>query len=85
MQYWIAIYSTILVEEHLIFRRGNWMNYNPEDYNSPQYLPLGVAALFALGFGIMGAVFGMATEWYVGILGKKSTLRILSFYLLNSL
>ncbi len=77
-QYWLAIFSTILVEEHLIFRRGKWSNYNPDDYGSPEHLPLGVAAFFALACGIMGAVFGMATEWYVGIIGRKSTFRCFS-------
>lgn len=74
MQYWLAIYSTILVEEHLIFRKGKWFNYNPDDYNNPEHLPTGLAAALALGFGIMGAVLGMATEWYVGVLGRKSAL-----------
>lgn len=26
--------------------------------------------MVALGFGVMGAVFGMAQVWYVGILGR---------------
>ena len=57
----------------MIFRRGKWSNYNPDDYNKPQHLPLGFAAAFAAGCGVMGAVLGMATEWYIGILGRKST------------
>ncbi|KAL5513838.1 FCY21 [Sanghuangporus vaninii] len=71
LSYWLAIYATILIEEHLIFRKGLWANYNPDDYDSPRHLPLGLAAAVAAGFGVMGAVFGMATTWYIGILGRK--------------
>ncbi|KAH8109158.1 permease for cytosine/purines, uracil, thiamine, allantoin-domain-containing protein [Phellopilus nigrolimitatus] len=71
LSYWLAIFSAILVEEHFLFRGGRWENYNPDDYNKPQHLPLGAAAAFATGCGIMGAVLGMATQWYVGVLGAK--------------
>lgn len=63
LSYWLAIYSAILIEEHLIFRKGLWANYNPDDYDKPSFLPLGFAAAIASGFGVMGAVFGMATTW----------------------
>jgi len=71
LSYWLAIYTAILLEEHFIFRKGKWINYNLDDYLSAERLPLGLAALAALGFGIMGAVFGMAALWYVGIIGRK--------------
>lgn len=71
LSYWLAIYTTILLEEHLLFRRANWLMYQPDDYDKPHFLPLGVAALFSSLFGLMGAVLGMATTWYVGVLGKK--------------
>ncbi|KAH8110364.1 permease for cytosine/purines, uracil, thiamine, allantoin-domain-containing protein [Phellopilus nigrolimitatus] len=71
LSYWLAIFSAILIEEHLFFRGGRWSNYNPDDYNKPQHLPLGAAAAFASACGIMGAVLGMATQWYVGVLGAK--------------
>ena len=72
LSYWLCIYSTILIEEHFIFRHGKWSNYNPDDYDKPQHLPLGAAAAFAAACGVMGAVLGMATLWYIGVLGKKS-------------
>lgn len=72
LSYWLAIFATVLVEEHFLFRGGDWLGYEPEDYNKPEHLPLGFAALFAAGCGVMGAVLGMATEWYVGVLGRKS-------------
>lgn len=72
LSYWLCIFSVILLEEHFIFRKGSWLNYNPDDYDKAEHLPLGIAAALAAGCGVMGAVFGMATEWYIGILGRKS-------------
>ncbi|KAJ4481921.1 permease for cytosine/purines, uracil, thiamine, allantoin-domain-containing protein [Lentinula aciculospora] len=69
LAYWLAIFSTILIEEHLIFRRGKWLNYNPEDFSDWRKLPLGVASFIALVCGIAGAVLGMAQTWYIGVIG----------------
>ncbi|KAJ4477122.1 permease for cytosine/purines, uracil, thiamine, allantoin-domain-containing protein [Lentinula lateritia] len=69
LAYWLAIFSAILIEEHLIFRRGKWSNYNPEDYNNWRKLPLGVASFIALSCGVAGAVLGMAQSWYIGVIG----------------
>lgn len=79
LSYWLVIFDTVLIEEHLIFRRGLWRNYNPEDYKRPENLPLGFAAALAAGVGVMGAVLGMATQWYVGVLGRKSEFSLLLF------
>ncbi|KAH9951726.1 permease for cytosine/purines, uracil, thiamine, allantoin-domain-containing protein [Amylocystis lapponica] len=71
LSYWLAIFSTILIEEHLIFRKGRWANYEPDDFNNWRKLPLGVASFIALGCGVAGAVLGMAQEWYVGVIARK--------------
>ncbi|KAF8522748.1 permease for cytosine/purines, uracil, thiamine, allantoin-domain-containing protein [Hysterangium stoloniferum] len=71
LSYWLSIYCTILLEEHFIFRKGRWENYNVADYTNHKNLPLGLAAAFTMGVGIMGAVLGMATLWYVGVIGGK--------------
>ncbi|TRM69984.1 permease [Schizophyllum amplum] len=71
LSYWLAIFSTILIEEHLIFRHNDWRNYAPDEYNERSKLPLGIASFLALGFGVMGAVLGMAQTWYVGVIGNK--------------
>ncbi|KAJ3811650.1 permease for cytosine/purines, uracil, thiamine, allantoin-domain-containing protein [Lentinula aff. lateritia] len=70
LSYWLAIFSTILIEEHLIFRKGKWSNYVPDDFNNWKKLPLGVASFLALGCGVAGAVLGMAQVWYVGVIGR---------------
>lgn len=51
LSYWLAIYSTIILEEHLIFRRGKWANYEPDRIADWKYLPVGIAASVALGAG----------------------------------
>lgn len=70
LSYWLAIYSTILIEEHFIFRKGSFKRYNLEDYNVFSNLPLGIAAGLATGVGIAGAVLGMSQQWYIGVIGR---------------
>ncbi|GAA5941525.1 uncharacterized protein JCM15063_001610 [Sporobolomyces koalae] len=70
LSYWLAIYSIILIEEHFIFRRGDFKRYNLDGYNTLSNLPIGVAAGLATCFGIAGAVLGMSQEWYTGPIGK---------------
>ncbi|KAG9230179.1 putative purine-cytosine permease fcyB [Amylocarpus encephaloides] len=67
--YWLAIYEGISLSEHIIFRRG-FTGYEPADYTTPSRLPPGFAAIAAFGFGIMGAVLGMAQVWFTGPIGK---------------
>lgn len=67
--YWLAIYTGISLSEHFVFRRG-FGGYKPEDYASPEKLPVGIAAIIAFCFGVMGAVLGMAQVWFTGPIGK---------------
>ncbi|KAK7914663.1 NCS1 nucleoside transporter [Apiospora marii] len=67
--YWLAIYEGISLSEHFLFRRS-YDGYQPEDYTEPGLLPPGYAAVSAFGFGIMGAVLGMAQVWFTGPIGK---------------
>ncbi|KAF9646563.1 hypothetical protein BDM02DRAFT_3099625 [Thelephora ganbajun] len=71
LSYWLAIYCTIVIEEHLIFRRGKWANYDPDGIADWRTLPVGIAAFVALGAGVAGFVLGMSQVWYVGVLAKK--------------
>jgi NCS1 nucleoside transporter family len=67
--YWLSIYEGIALSEHFLFKRG-MRGYRPEDYTNPSRLPPGIAAMVAFGFGIMGAVLGMAQLWFTGPIGK---------------
>lgn len=35
-------------------------------------MPIGIASLLAVGFGVAGAVVGMSEVWFTGPLGKKA-------------
>ncbi len=47
--YWLGPWAIILIEEHFIFRRGK---YNADDWNTPEKLPIGWAALVSMGLGL---------------------------------
>lgn len=65
--YWLAIYVTVVLEEHFIFRKGNYENYDAAAaWNNKELLPWGAAALGATCFGAVGAAMGMAQIWYIG-------------------
>ena len=61
--YWLGPWSIILILEHFVFRHGR---YNVEDWNTPSRLPVGWAALAALGLGLFGVYLGAAQEKFVG-------------------
>lgn len=68
--YWLAIFVTVVIEEHVIFRRANFANYDAaETWNNRDRLPWGLGALGAFAFGVVGAVVGMSQVWYTGPLG----------------
>ncbi|KAL7422679.1 hypothetical protein Q5752_001970 [Cryptotrichosporon argae] len=68
--YWLAIFVTVVLEEHFLFRKGDYANYNAaESWNRPDRLPVGIAAAGAFCVGVAGAVLGMAQVWYIGPIG----------------
>ncbi|KAI0149918.1 purine-cytosine permease [Hypoxylon sp. NC0597] len=68
--YWLAIYEGVSLTEHFVFRRASFARYHPEDYCEPKRLPPGIAAIAAFCMGIVGAVLGMAQQWFTGPIGK---------------
>jgi len=71
LSYYLAMYTTILLEEHFIFRKTNFANYNLEAWNDKHKLPWGVASMVAFCFGMMAVVLGMAQTWYMGVIGRQ--------------
>ena len=70
--YWSTIFAAIVLTEHVLFRK-NYGSYRIEDWDKPNKLPLGIAALFAFlgGFGIV--IPSMSQQWYVGPIANAGT------------
>lgn len=69
--YWLAIFVTVLIEEHFIFRRGNFANYRAaETWNDRKQLPIGLGAIAAFLCGVAGIVLGMSQVWFTGPVGQ---------------
>lgn len=64
--YWTVIHLVVVAEEHVIFRRSQWIMYDFGAWGSPDLLPFGWGAIGAFLFGFLGAVMGMKTSFYVG-------------------
>ncbi|KAJ7634710.1 permease for cytosine/purines, uracil, thiamine, allantoin-domain-containing protein [Roridomyces roridus] len=70
--YWASTYIAIVLEEHFIFRRGDFKRYNLEDWNTPSKLPTGLAAITAALCGIGIAIPSMAQVWYTGPIAETT-------------
>ncbi|CAG8195610.1 unnamed protein product [Penicillium salamii] len=68
MGYWVMIYLTIAVEEHVLFRRHRGFNW--DSWADPSKLPIGLAALAAFLVGWAGAIVSMDQLWYAGPIAK---------------
>jgi NCS1 nucleoside transporter family len=65
--YWLGPWGIVLVLEHFVFRHGR---YNVDDWNSPNKLPLGWAAIVALVFGLIGVYLGASQSLFTGPIAK---------------
>lgn len=59
------IHITVVAIEHFFFRHG-WAGYDLDDWDDPQRLPFGWAAIGSFLGGFVGAALGMKVSWYVG-------------------
>jgi purine-cytosine permease-like protein len=78
MGYWTIMWVTMTLEEELIFRKlYGW--YKWEDWNTPERLPLGIAALVAFIIGWVSLLYGPAYlfPWVYYLLTKN---RLVPFY-----
>lgn len=72
MGYWVCIFISIVLEEHLIFRRGaNGLGFDWTAWNDKSRLPIGIAALIAFIVGWVGAVICMDQVYFVGPVAKQ--------------
>lgn len=71
MGYWVAIWTAIFLEEHLIFRQLiPGMAWDWAAWNDRERLPLGAAALVAFLIGWAGSILCMAQVWYIGPIAR---------------
>lgn len=68
--YWLAAYEGVSLMEHFVFRSRGGRGYEIADHDRPGRLPPGMAAVSAFGFGVLGAVLGMAQVWFTGPVGR---------------
>lgn len=68
--YWCTSYAVILFEEHFLFRKGDFANYDLEGWNDPRRLPHGFGAAAAFLLGVVAWVMGMQQTWFTGPLAK---------------
>ncbi|KAH3902761.1 cytosine permease SCDLUD_000350 [Saccharomycodes ludwigii] len=68
--YYLGIYIAISMSEHLIFRKNSFSNYNVDDWNRWDKLPVGYAGTFALIAGGFGVALGMSETYWNGQIGR---------------
>ncbi|CAF3957990.1 unnamed protein product [Adineta steineri] len=70
ISYWFSIFIVILFEEHFIFRRCSYRNYDFNIWNNRKVLPISIAAILSGLIGIIGIILGMSQTWYQGLIPK---------------
>ena len=66
--YWLGPWGVILVLEHFVFRHGR---YNVDDWNTPNKLPIGWAAIVSMAIGLVGVYLGASQSLFTGPLAKN--------------
>lgn len=69
--YYLAIYESMSLSEHVIYNRCNFARYDYENFHLKSSYPVGIAGVFGFCCGVAGAVVGMNQVWYAGPLAKK--------------
>ncbi|CAF0721924.1 unnamed protein product [Adineta steineri] len=64
--YWSVVFVVIVIEEHLLFRRYSFKNYNFDIWNNRKSLSIGIAAILSGLVGAVGIALGMTQTWFTG-------------------
>nr|POF26422.1 purine-cytosine permease fcy2 [Quercus suber] len=62
--YWTVIHIVIVAEEHIIFRKCRWSEYNLDAWDDATMLRFGWSAIITFVLGFLGAALGMKVTWY---------------------
>ncbi|KAG0660087.1 purine-cytosine permease [Maudiozyma exigua] len=68
--YYLAIYISIALSEHFIYRKNSYSNYNVADWNDNSKLPIGIAGTAALIVAAFGVALGMCQSYWVGEISR---------------
>lgn len=69
--YWAAAWASIVLVEHLVFRK-TYTAYDTAEWDNPSALPSGIAALAAFAGSFALIVPSMNQVWFAGPLGKTA-------------
>ena len=71
--YWSTAFAAIVLSEHFFFRSNKFASYTVGDWDNPERLPIGIAAIlaFAGAFGVI--VPSMSQTEYTGPIAKAGT------------
>lgn len=65
--YWVTIFISIVLAEHLVFRIGKkGLGFDWSAWDDKAKLPIGIAALLAFLIGWAGAILSMDQVYYIG-------------------
>lgn len=67
--YYLAIYTSISLSEHFIYRRG-FKGYDVNAWDKWSQLPIGIAGCSALFVGAVGVALGMSQTYWTGEIGR---------------
>jgi purine-cytosine permease-like protein len=70
ISYWFSIFIVVVFEEHLIFRRCSFKNYDFNLWDNRKLLPISLAAILSSLLGIIGIALGMSQSWFNGPIAK---------------
>jgi purine-cytosine permease-like protein len=70
MSSWTLIFIVIVFEEHFIFRRCSYRNYDFDIWNNRKALPISLAAIASGLIGFVGIALGISRSWYQGPISK---------------
>lgn len=71
ISYYLAIYISLALTEHFIFRRGDFSTYIVEHYNQWDKLPVGIAGLVAFFVAAFGVALGMSQTYWTGEIARR--------------
>ena len=71
--YWSSVFAAIVLAEHVVFRRGDFLAYDLSQFNQPDLLPLGLAAVIAFCCAVGIVVPCMSQAWYTGPIARSGT------------